>query len=203
MGKQFCDAKRFILLALAFVGGSIITAQSDVTTFAANTHKESNEFKQFLDRVQDYVRLRKPIEATLPALKPTDVPELITAHEQALARKIGEARPNAKAGDIFTEDAAEAFRKAIHHELHSPEGRHARKTIRQGEPVKIQVQVNQPYPDGVPYTTLPPTLLAKFPKLPPEVAYRIVGHDLILLDVKANLVVDLARNLIPAAFTNP
>ena len=181
----------------------MVTLKPGVTAFAADTHKEFKEFKQFLDRVQDYVRLRKSIESTLPVLKPTDVPELITAHEQALARKIAEARPNAKAGDIFTEDGTEAFRKAIHHELHSPEGRHARKTIRQGEPLKIQVQVNQPYPDGVPYTTLPPTLLAKFPKLPPEVAYRIVGHDLILLDVKANIVVDLARNLIPAAFTNP
>jgi hypothetical protein len=164
---------------------------------AGMSTKESDEYKEFLKRVQDYVRLHKSIEATLPALKPTDLPELITAHQQALARKIREARPNAKPGDIFTEDAIGAFRKVIHHELRGPGGHRARKTIQQGEPLKMQVEINQPYPDGVPYTTLPPSLLLKFPKLPPEMAYRIVGHDLILLDVNASLVVDLVKDLIP------
>jgi hypothetical protein len=51
--------------------------------------------------------------------------------------------------------------------------------------------LNEPYPNGVPYTTVPPTLLRKFPKLPDRLAYRIVGHDLILLDVEATLVIDL------------
>ena len=38
---------------------------------------------------------------------------MITAHQQALARKIREARPQAKTGDIFTPAAGEAFRRAI------------------------------------------------------------------------------------------
>jgi hypothetical protein len=35
--------------------------------------------------------------------------------------------------------------------------------------------VNQAYPEGLPYTSVPPTLLLRIPKLPEEVAYRIVG----------------------------
>ena len=67
----------------------------------------------------------------------------------------------------------------------------------QGDPVKaVRLRVNQPYPDGVPYTTVPPTLLLRLPKLPDEVAYRIVDRDLVLLDVKANLVVDLIPEVI-------
>ena len=31
----------------------------------------------------------------------------------------------------------------------------------------------------------------------PEVEYRVVGHDLLLRDVEANLVVDLIPNAIP------
>jgi len=58
--------------------------------------------------------------------------------------------------------------------------------------------VNEPYPDGVPFTTVPPSLLLEFPKLPEQVVtYRIVGHDLILLDVDANLVLDRIPEIIP------
>jgi hypothetical protein len=49
----------------------------------------------------------------------------------------------------------------------------------------------------VPFTTVPPSLLLKLPKLPDQVAYRIVGRDLILLDVEANLVVDKIPEIIP------
>ena len=52
-------------------------------------------FKEFTDHVQEYVKLHKAVEANLPVLKPTDLPEMITAHQQALARKIREARPRA------------------------------------------------------------------------------------------------------------
>jgi len=33
--------------------------------------------------------------------------------------------------------------------------------------------------------------------LPPELDYRVVGRDLVLRDVKANLVVDFIANAIP------
>ena len=170
---------------------------------AALPSKEQPEnaagYKEFLSRVQAYVGLHKSIESTLGALKPTDLPEMITAHQQALARKIREARPNAKPGDIFTENARKAFRRTIREEFRGPHGRGARTTIRQGEPLKeIHLHVNESYPDGVPFTPVPPILLLKFPKLPDQVvAYRIVGRDLVLLDVEANLVVDSILEIIP------
>ncbi len=69
-------------------------------------------FKEFSERVQKYVKLQRTVEAGLPTLKATDLPEMITAHQQALARKIREARPHAAEGDIFTRAAREAFRHA-------------------------------------------------------------------------------------------
>ena len=59
------------------------------------------------------------------------------------------------------------------------------------------MKVNQVYPETLAYTTVPPSLLLKLPILPDEVAYRIVGHDLVLLDVKADMVVDLMPRIIP------
>ena len=67
------------------------------------------------------------------------------------------------------------------------------------EPLKeMHLQVNGIYPDAVPYTAVPPSLLAKFPKLPDDVAYRIVLRDIVLIDVKSSMVVDLAHELIPS-----
>jgi hypothetical protein len=154
-------------------------------------------FKEFSVRVQEYVKLQKKVESGLPVLKPTDLPEMIAAHQEALARKIREARPHAKPGDIFTPASCEAFRGAARAALG---GRNS------GAPVPpdpdapdpgMRLAVNGTYPDTQPVATLSPALLAAFPPLPAEVAYRVVGRTLILLDVKARLVVDIARLILP------
>ena len=155
-------------------------------------------FQEFSDRVQKYVQLHKSVEATLPKLKSTNEPELIVAHQKALARKIRAARIHAKHGDIFTPAASEAFRKAMHIEFQGPHAEHAQATMKQGAPLKkVHLRVNQIYPDSTPYTSVPPTLLQNLPKLPEEVAYRAVSQDLVLLDAKTNLVVDFLVNVIP------
>lgn len=160
--------------------------------------KNGAGFKEFVVRVRAYVNLHKVIASSLPALKPTDQPEKIANHQQTLAQKIRDVRRHARRGDIFSEEARKTFRRTVREEFGGPHGHGARTTIRQGEPLKtIRLHVNEPYPDGVPYTTLPPTLLLKFPKLPDQVAYRIVGRDLILLDVEANLVIDRIPDIFP------
>jgi hypothetical protein len=142
-----------LLLAVVFAS-RWNPAWSQNTASAKDQSEISAGYKEFLDRVQSYVSLHKTIELSLPALKPTDLPELISAHQQALARKIREARTNAKRGDIFTENARRAFRDSVRNEFHGANARNARTTIRQGAPLKeIHLHVNEPYPDGVPFTT--------------------------------------------------
>ncbi|HXJ40268.1 MAG TPA: hypothetical protein VNH18_13395, partial [Bryobacteraceae bacterium] len=68
----------------------------------------------------------------------------------------------------------------------------------QGEPLrKLQLQVNGSYPEDMPFTSVPATLLRVLPPLPEEVAYRIVGHDFVLQDMKARLVVDFIPGALP------
>jgi hypothetical protein len=161
-------------------------------------NEEARDFKIFTDRVQEYVKLQKNLEASLPTLKPTKDAAQIVEHQHALARKIADARRDARQGDIFTHEVTERFRKIIRRAFHGPEGRHARQTIRPDSPFKVIVlHVNDVVPEEVPLTTTPPTLLRRLPELPPELAYRIVGHDLTLKDVKASLIVDLIPNAIP------
>ena len=155
-------------------------------------------FKEFSDHVNDYVKLHKSQEVLLPPLKPTVSPEAINAHQRALSLKIREARPNAKPGDVFTPAAQKSFQDVIQSAMQGPRGANVDATLKQGAPLpEINVAINQPYPDGVPFTTVPPTLLLIFPKLPDELVYRVVLHDLLLVDSKANLVVDVIPGIIP------
>jgi hypothetical protein len=58
------------------------------------------------------------------------------------------------------------------------------------------LKVNARYPADAPLPTVPPNLLANLPQLPEDLEYRIIGRDLILRDVHANLIVDFARRII-------
>jgi len=79
-----------------------------------------------------------------------------------------------------------------------PDGKQIRASLRSAEPVRgIRLQVNATYPEKAPLQSTPPTLLLDLPTLPSELEYRIVGRDLVLRDVAANLIVDLLPNALP------
>jgi hypothetical protein len=168
---------------------------------APNSKEKADDtaaFKEFSDRMQTYVKLQRTVEASLPALKPTDLPEMIAAHQQALARKLRDARPHAEAGDLFTHAACEAFRHASHAALAGPHSAKSRAYMQPGAPnPRMRLVVNGLYPDTEPITAPSPELLAAFPPLPAEVAYRVVGRTLVVVDVKSRLVVDLAHLILP------
>lgn len=154
-------------------------------------------FQDFQQRVKAYVELRKKVEEGVPPAKPTDQPEQIRARRLLLAQRMMGARKDAKRGDIFTHEISEEFRKQIHRTFTGPEGKELRRTIREGDPVKLRLYVNNTYPDDFPVTTMPPTLLSALPKLPPEVEYRVVGRDFVLQDAELRLVLDFIREAYP------
>jgi hypothetical protein len=186
-----------LLVALSLAAAGVLAGQD------AAPNKEQKDdtagFKEFTGRVEEYLQLRKTVEQKLPAMKSKEeLPEMIAAHQQALARKIREARPHARPGDIFTRATREAFRHVIRSVFQDPQTATARATIRPRDTVKeVRLQVNGIYPDAVAETTFPSTLLQKLPTLPDELAYRIVGRDLVLVDRTANLVVDLLHEALP------
>jgi hypothetical protein len=197
-------SRALLALALSILATALVSAQA---TPSSKTQKDQAEqaadlagFKEFSIRLQAYVKLQKTVESSLPSLGPTDLPEMITAHQQALARKIQEARPNAQAGDLFTSAAGNAFRHATHAVLDGPHSASSRAYMQPGAPSPdMRLMVNEVYPDTAPYTAVSPELLTAFPALPAEVAYVIVGRTLILIDVKSRLIVDLARLVLPPA----
>ncbi len=150
----------------------------------------------FEKRVSAYVQVRNEIESGLPALKSTRSPEKITSGQHRLADAIRGARKNARAGDIFAPPIAAEFRRLIQMTMQA-DGKRIEASLRHAEPVALHLEVNQSYPADIPLQSTPPTLLANLPPLPKQVEYRVAGHELILLDVKANLVADLIEAAIP------
>lgn len=191
--------RRFALVFCLFVCTGDACGQAVASTpRAPKKDEQARAFQEFTELVQQYMELRKKLDASLPRLGSKESQERIVAHQQAFAQKIREARADAKRGDIFAPEIAEEFRRLIRREFQGPKGRNARKTIRQGSPVKpFRLRVNDTYPETLPVTTMPPALLLALPQLPEGIAYRIVGRDLILQDVDARLIVDFIHHALP------
>jgi len=61
----------------------------------------------------------------------------------------------------------------------------------------MDLQINQSYPENLPFQSTPPTLLLNLPELPKGLEYRILGRELVLRDSDANIIVDYVPNALP------
>ena len=192
----------FVAMLLALMVTLVMSVTNDVRAQVASgsapavAPDKNPVFVDFTNRVKTYVNLRSKLESSLPKPNGNSEADLL-AHENALAAKVKEARKDAKPGDIFTAAAGREFHKQIDMLLNGKQGREVRKTI-SGEPVPLQVQVNQIYPRSIPYTTVPPTVLAQLPKLPMGMQYRIIRRTLALLDVKLHMIIDYIPDTLPS-----
>ena len=137
-------------------------------TASAFAGQDSDASKAFVRRAHVYVRLDAPARA---------------AYRQ---------------GDLFTQDVADDFRKMIRKAFDGKDGRNMRRTIRESDPIRPTVlRANDIYPEDIPQTTMPPTLLRRLPALPAELAYRIVGRALVIQELRTNMIVDFMPDAIP------
>jgi hypothetical protein len=151
--------------------------------------------EDFTRRLDEYVNVQHRLAKESPRLKETNNPGEITAAQDVLAAKIRAARQDARRGDIFTPQVATLFRRLMYPELTGADGRDTKANI-DDEQASIRLQVNATYPATEPLQTLPPNILANLPQLPEDVEYRVVGRNLVLRDVDANIIVDFIPNAI-------
>jgi hypothetical protein len=151
---------------------------------------------EFQKRVQEYMKIHNEAEGKVPNLKRTDDPEEIAKREQALAQMIMTLRNQAPANEIFAKEYQPHFVKIVQDDFANRSAAD-RKALVHELPRNVKVDVNTVYPTTIPLITFPAGLLRKLPDLPPELEYRIVGRHLILRDVKANLIVDVLRDVVP------
>jgi hypothetical protein len=184
-------------------GGSLLAVRPPAVAPPANQAvtdvEELVAVQGFERRVADYVTLHRLLEGPLPPLQVSTDMGTVRAAMDALARRIQAARKDARQGDLFTDDVARVFRKRIAGCV-SPEDMQAILAEHEpGEPVVTpRLVVNMTWPAGVPFSFVPPQLIATLPPLTPELQYRIIGRSLVLWDHHANLIVDF----LPGAFTS-
>jgi hypothetical protein len=154
--------------------------------------------QDFQRRIEAYVKLRNRADNGAPPLKETTDPAKIKAAQSELAKRIREVRANARRGDIFTPGVEKLFRRLLYPELKGPDAAETKETIKDDAPKRgaVPFKVNATYPENQPLPTVPPDLLARLPKLPEELEYRIIDKHLILRDIDTNLIVDYMPNAI-------
>jgi len=155
----------------------------------------------FKKRVDEYVKVREKAEAAAPVnLQEKSKPAQINAAEKNIAQKVRDARPAAKAGDIFTPATQAMFRRLLQPSMtKGPDAADNKAIVKDDAPAAKQVpfKVNAEYPKDVPLSTVPPDVLLALPTLPKDVQYRFAGKHLLLFDSKANIIVDFMPNAIP------
>jgi hypothetical protein len=187
------------LLLLAGGAGRIVRGQTAAEAVQEKgPHGKQERFRDFLARVNQYDKLRNSVRGGISDAGKRATAEQIQEQQLMLAEKIQGARKDAKQGDVFTPDSQKAFRLAIDR-AYAGKAMKLERTLVQGEPVKLDLYINKPYPEKIPTTTVPPTLLQHFPKLPKKIEYRIVGNDLVLEDTESHLVIDIYPGALPNA----
>jgi hypothetical protein len=174
-----------------------------VTPLAAgstHTQASSNEtaLRMFRSAVHGYVDLHRRLEDTLPPLRQTDRAQDIFDASEALAAAIQRARAGAREGDVVDPAAGAFMRKRIADTLAArgvlPEELIG-VNLEEADPRAAQPVVNGRFP-WARAAGMWPCVLQALPQLPKELEYRMVGGDLVLIDVHANLVVDVLRDAV-------
>ena len=164
------------------------------------TAREERTLQDFDRQVHRYVRLHRRLERALPPEHMFgDLEDMSTAVD-ALHDAIVEARPNAQPGTFFTPAVADVLTDRLMRAI----------TASGHTPTEALIAMNLGYFGGLPtarvndripagrHVRLWPALLKALPALPEELEYRFIGWDLALVDVHADLVVDILKNALPA-----
>jgi len=153
--------------------------------------------KRFEQRVKDYMKLRNTVKARLPKLSKDATPAQIESYRENFEAAVRNTRTGAKRGDIFNHDGSDYIRRMLKVNFTGKDRVELRNVVFEGETATVKVRVNYPYPEVAEFVEMPATVLLNLPQLPPEVKYRFVGRNLLLIDSDNNLILDYMTNALP------
>ena len=161
---------------------------------------EERALTEFDARIDNYVALHRRLERSLPPEQLFDDWEEMSEARDDLADAIRDARPHARPGDIFFPGFREVVTKRVEETLARADYDLAavlgaiNDEVVPGGP---RVKVNRRFPWEHVGAAMWPALLQVLPALPRELEYRFVGRDLVLVDIHADLVVDILKEALP------
>lgn len=182
-------------VCIAFAAVSLLGAMGTGAA-PAPAGASGDALRTFNERVESYAALHRRLADPLPRLDPNRDPWSHFLRRRYLASAIRSARASATQGDIFSPVVAVLFRDLI---ANAFVGRDAGAMFQVWSEEFWAVDdpaVHEPFPEGVSHA-VPAVLLHHLPALPDEMEYRIVNGSLILLDVDADIVIDVLPDAFP------
>jgi hypothetical protein len=167
------------------------TARAQYTVFDADA-----ALQVFHERVESYAALHRRLAPPASTMTSTDpLSKLLT--RQYLASAVRSARRYAQQGEIFSPEIATLFRWMLADSIGELDGERFLTALNAGVPVPpgLHPTVNETY-TMMPLYRIPPDVRLGLPKLPAELDYRLAGHDLVLWDIYAGIVVDFVPDIV-------
>jgi len=159
------------------------------------TTSEIAVLKAFGERVDAYMKVHNQVEQRLAPQRLFDDPEDLFDAMHGMQAGIRAARRDARPGSVFTADVAAVVRDRLQQRLAV-----CNYTVEEVLAFLNAERLPAPAPrinDRFPWSVgsaMWPTLLAVLPPLPEELQYRFVDRDLVLVDIHANLVIDILED---------
>ena len=161
---------------------------------------EQRAIHRFGHDVRSYAALHHQLERWLPPLETTDDMEKLYESVDTLADRIRAARANAREGDMFDPELSMLLRIRIEKALRD-RGLEIDDLLADMT-ADVPIDVEGPRINGrFPWewsAAVPLCLFNVLPELPDELEYRFAGRDLVLVDIHAELVVDILRGALPS-----
>jgi hypothetical protein len=156
--------------------------------------------QRFQKAVEAYVELREKVTEALPPLEMSPDVENFQMEVDAIAAALREARPAAAEGDIFNAEVAVVFRQRIRATLGASACRVddilAAERNDEQAPLPPRPIVHDQF-DWSAGSFMPACVLSVLPLLPDLMQFRFVQRDLVLVDISADLVVDVLPDALP------
>jgi len=175
-----------VLIALLVVSGAAMA-------YAQSQQPETPAVATFVDATRDYVTMHRRFESVVGRIEINSSVDEINRSMAGLAAAIRAERRDARQGDFFTPALARELRARINNALldhgFTAEDIRASARVDAIDTRPFRPEVNGPF-FWVLAAAMFPCVIESLPPLPAELQYRIVGNDLLLIDVHASLIVD-------------
>ena len=157
------------------------------------------EVTAFTAATREYADVHRRLERTLPPLEVTSNADAIARAIADLAALIRRERPDMRPGGFFSDELGVQLRVRVAEALaasgFTPDDVRATEHMAGVDPSRVPVRVGEPF-HWLYGSAMFPCVLNALPALPPELQYRIIGSMLVLIDVHANLVLDLLPHIL-------
>lgn len=190
-GKHFLS---IALLLTPLVAGASPQQPYVRPTTGAGT--DATAIAGFTRTVHAYANLHRTVAAWLSPEEMCADPEEIQRRIERLAEALRTERAAARTGDVFRPAIASLFRRRLADAVRQSAHRGEALAPQEAPEDAPRLEVNEVLP-WIADHELPPAIQASLTPLPPELEYRFVYRDLVLLDVGANLIVDILENALP------